>query len=185
MMRFLYATIVGLVGAILVHLCVIFLLPLQSSNTAWNRVAAQTVQNRFVPLDDLSGAAPLHVGGQRLDPFFQTAVCRYDLRDGALRVRSSGGAPLWTVGVHDNLGAVVFSANDRIVAGRRLDLTVVDTNQLRFVRQNAPPDLADAIIAPASRSLGFVVVRAFRPDASWSAVVDRFLDELVCETLNF
>ena len=185
MIRLVHATIVGLVGAALVHLSVIFLLPLLSASTAWNQIAARTAENAPASLQESIDTDPARTGGNGPDPFFETAVCRYDLRDGALRVRASGDAPLWTVGVHDSLGTVVFSANDRIVAGRRLDLAVVDANQLRFVRQNAPAELTDAFIAPAGRPTGFVLVRAFRPDASWSAVIDRFIDGLACETLQF
>ena len=183
MMRLVYATLVGLVGAAVVHLAVIFVLPIASSDTAWNRIAAATREN--APLR--TGIAPgaLGAGAYGPDPYFTTAICRYDLRDGALRVRSPGNAPLWTVGVHDSLGTVIFSANDRLVAGRRLDVAVLDASQLRFVRQNAPAQLADAIIAPARRPAGFVIVRAFGPDPTWSPVLERFMDELACETLNF
>lgn len=183
MMRLLYATLVGLVGAAVVHLSVIFLLPLVSTDTAWNRVAAQTAEHDpYQPGDrrDALGAGPYGP-----DPFFATVICRYDLRNGALHVRSPGQAPLWTVGIHDSLGTVIFSANDRLVAGRQLDLAVVDASQLRFVRQNAPPELADAIVAPAARPTGFVVVRVFRPDPTWDSVIERFIDGLTCEPLGF
>lgn len=183
MMRLFYATLIGLVGAGVVHLAVIFLLPIASSDTAWNRVFAATEQNEPFRLE--GGLATLGAGAYGPDPFFVTSICRYDLRNGALRVRSAGSAPLWTVGIHDSLGTMIFSANDRLVAGRRLDLAVVDASQLRFVRQNAPPELANAIIAPANRPTGFVVVRAFRPDPTWSPMVDRFVDDIVCESLGF
>ncbi|WP_349364036.1 MAG: hypothetical protein ABL307_01300 [Roseitalea porphyridii] len=183
MTRLFYATLVGLVGAAVVHLVVIFLLPLVSTDTAWNRVAAQVAEHEPMRPGDERDA--LGAGAYGPDPFFVTVICRYDLRAGALHVRSPGLAPLWTVGVHDSLGTVIFSANDRLVAGRRLDLAVVDASQLRFVRQNAPPELANAIIAPAARPTGFVTVRAFRPDPTWDTVIERFVDELACEPLDF
>lgn len=183
MTRLLYATLVGLVGAAVVHLSVIFLLPLVSIDTAWNRIAAVTAEH--VPYQPGDGREALAAGPYGPDPFFATVICRYDLRGGALHVRSNGLAPLWTVGIHDSLGTVIFSANDRLVAGRQLDLAVVDASQLRFVRQNAPPELANAIIAPAARPTGFVVVRLFLPDPTWNRVIENFADGLACEPLDF
>lgn len=185
MIRLIYATLVGLVGAAVVHLAVVLLLPLLSASTAWNQVAEQTTANEPLRLAARERAIQFGSGPGGADPFFATSICRFDLRDGAFRVRSTGNAQLWTVGVHDNLGTLIFSANDRIVTGRRLDLAVVDASQLRFIRQNAPTELADAIVAPAERPMGFVIVRAFRPDPSWSAVIDRFVDGLSCESLDF
>lgn len=183
MTRLFYATLVGLVGAAVVHLSVIFLLPLVSTDTSWNRVAAQVAEDQ--PYRPGEGRDALGTGAFGPDPFFVTVICRYDLGAGALHVRSPGLAPLWTVGIHDSLGNLIFSANDRLVAGRRLDLAVVDASQLRFVRQNAPPELAEAIIAPAARPTGFVAVRAFQPDPSWDSVIERFVDGMVCEPLGF
>ena len=185
MIRFAYATLSGLLGAVFVHLAIVFLLPQMSVNTAWRIVTAATAENVPYAVSRGFGSAPISAFAADIDPFFETAICRYDLRDGALHVRSDDELPIWTLSVKDGLGTSFFSANDRIAASGRLDLVVLDQRQLQLLRQNTVPDLADAIIVPASQTTGFVVVRGFVPDPSWQAAADQFVDGLVCRTVGF
>lgn len=82
-------------------------------------------------------------------------------------------------------GPAFFSANDRLAAGQRLDLAVLNASQLRFVRQSTPTELAGAIIAPADDPRGFAVVRVFVPDETWTGISARFADALECRSLEF
>lgn len=185
MSRFIYATLVGLVGAAVVHLAIVFLLPLVSASTPWNQIAALTSENRPYPLPGSSNDTAVGNGIHGPDPFFETIVCRYNLADGALHMRSTGRVPLWTVNLYDSLGTGFFSANDRLAASQRLDLLVLDAGQLRYVRQSTPTDLAGAIVAPADDPRGFVVVRVFVPDETWTGISARFADALECRSLDF
>jgi len=56
---------------------------------------------------------------------------------------------------------------------------------LRLVRHNAPDVLTNALIVPADDARGFVVIRVFVPDQSWAPVVERFIDSMTCQNLNF
>ncbi|MCR9120700.1 MAG: hypothetical protein NXH91_00320 [Phyllobacteriaceae bacterium] len=185
MTRFVYATLVGLVGAAVVHLIIVFLLPLVSANTPWNRIAGLTETNAPYRLPASMAGATFGNGVHGPDPFFETIVCRYDLDNGAAHLRSTARVPLWTVNLYDSLGTGFFSANDRLAAGQRLDLAVLDASQLRFVRQSTPAELAGAIIAPADDPRGFAVVRVFVPDETWTGISARFADALECRSLEF
>ncbi len=184
MIRLIYATIVGLIGAGVVHLAIVFLLPWLSANTAWNAVAAMTIENE--PLEIRSSGDPRAEALTRgLDPYFRKIVCRYDLSSGAARIYATERTPLWTASVHDPIGASFFSLNDRISVGKLLDLTVVNSRQLRFVRQNTPDVLSNSVVVPADGERGFVVVRVFVPDDSWDPVANRFVASIACDTLEF
>lgn len=177
MIRFAYATLVGLLGAVLVHLAVILLLPLLSSGTAWNTVSSMGADGQPVELDP---ARQPRLAGS-LDPLFRTYACTYDLAEGAFRLRSDIRVPLWTVGVHNTRTTAFFSANDRIAARQRLDIAVVNDFQLRIVRQETPDEFAGSIIAPTQEEQGYVIVRVFAPDATWEPVVERFAASLTCD----
>ncbi len=181
MVRFVYATLLGLVGAAVVHVVIILLLPLLANGTAWNTVSSLSA--------DSGGPVALEAKAQprlasSLDPLFRTFGCTFDLADGAFRVTSDVRVPLWTVGVHDTSATAFFSANDRIAAGRRLDIAVVNEFQLRIIRQNPPAELANTIIAPSLEQQGFVVVRVFAPDDTWEPVVESFARSLACSPLE-
>jgi len=183
--RIIYATLVGLVGAAVVHLIIVFMLPLVSANTPWNRLVGQTEENRPYRLPTRMDDAAFGNGVHGPDPFFETIVCRYDLDNGAVHLRSTRRVPMWTVNLYDSLGTGFFSANDRLAAGQRLDLAVLNASQLRFVRQSTPAELTGAIIAPAGDPHGFAVVRVFVPDETWTGISARFADALECRTLDF
>ena len=181
MIRLLYTTIVGLTGAVVVHLVIILLLPLLATGTAWNTVSSLDSDGRPFELDP--GEQPRLAAS--LDPLFRTFACTYDLAEGAFQMRSDVKVPLWTVGVHNTRTTAFFSANDRIAARQRLDIAVVNDFQLRIVRQETPDEFAGSIIAPSEEDQGYVIVRVFAPDATWTPVVERFAADLSCRYVVF
>jgi uncharacterized membrane protein len=47
--------LLGLVGAVIVHICVLFLVPVYSNTNAWARIENATSPYRFVALDEKKG----------------------------------------------------------------------------------------------------------------------------------
>ena len=80
----------------------------------------------------------------------------------------------------DDLGRIVFSANDRIVASENLDLVIALPLQMRFLQQASRPEFANAVLTEANRSEGFAVLRVFRPDETYEPVVRDFIDRVEC-----
>ncbi|WP_223477125.1 DUF1254 domain-containing protein [Oricola indica] len=177
--RIIYATLVGLVGAALVHLAVILMLPQLSENDVWRQVETRVALNDPVRLDrygvELAAA-------RTLDPMFAVIACRYDLSAGIFSITAPATGDFWSVAVFDDLGRIRFSANDRIVATENLDLVVAQPLQMRILRQSPRPELADAVMAETNRSSGFVVLRIFRPDETYEPVVREFIDRINCNT---
>lgn len=185
MTRAIYATLVGLLGAMLVHLSIVLALPYVSQNTPWTRLAETAELNRATVLAGTNQPDVAVPAADGLDPYFVAAACRYDLSTGALAVTTQGGLPLWTVAVSNSLGTTFFSANDRIVAGDRLELVIVDAGQERFLRQSVPAQVQNAIVVPASDIAGYVVVRGFVPNASWALQGEAFTASLTCNPIAF
>ncbi|WP_421852514.1 DUF1254 domain-containing protein [Oricola sp.] len=180
MFRFLYATVIGVVGAGLIHLAVILLLPLFSSNDVWQQIEAQSQPYEIVRLD---GRADRFAAARVFDPNFAVFACRFNLADGVFWIRSPGNIDYWSVAVFDDRGAILFSANDRIAATKAIDLSVALQPQIRFLRQNPKALLENSIMTGAARREGFAVVRIFRPDPSWEPVVERFASQMRCTSL--
>lgn len=178
--KIVYATLIGLFGAALVHLVIVLLLPRLSDNDAWRQLQAKTPLYEAVRLDGDTDRFP---AAQSLDPLFAVFACRYDLSDGVFSITAPGNAEFWSVAVFDDSGTIVFSANDRIAASDSLNLGVALPPQIRTLQQDPLPALDDAIVTPSQRREGFVVMRVFRPDRSWEPVVDRFIAETRCEPI--
>jgi uncharacterized membrane protein len=176
MARLVYAVLLGLVGAAIVHIAILLLLPVLSERDAWSRLAAVGNLFQVVPLAPAGGPATVVLA----DPFIEARACRFDLDAGIAHVTAGAGAPFWSVSIYDRRGYNVYSFNDRTVAGGVLDLAIVSPAQMIELRKELPDGLARSILVEMARPLGIVVVRAFRPDPTFAPIVGGFLDSIGC-----
>lgn len=176
MSRLVYALLLGLVGAGIVHIVVLLLVPSYSQRDAWSTLAAREQLYDLVRLDN-PGAAPL-IGS--LDPLFSAAACRFDLQDGALRVWGEGSVPYWSISIHDRAGQNIFSFNDRSSSDGRLDFVVASPLQMIELRNAMPVEFDRSVFVEAALDEGIVVLRAFAPDESWSPTVTAYLEGITC-----
>lgn len=177
MVRFLHAALLGVVGAGIVHIVVLLLMPIMSPRDAWTKYEAEADLYSFTAYASQSpAAAPAGVA----DPFFKSVVCRFDLTDGFVHVFREGKIPYWSASVYDRSGQNVFSLNDRTAKDGVLDLVVVTPAQLVDIRKSPPQELESSVFVEAPIDEGMVVVRAFQPDATWTGEVQRYLNTIAC-----
>ena len=178
MRSLLHALILGLLGAGIVHIVVLFLVPEFSERDAWSRLAMASDLYKMTRLDAEAGGAPVV---KSVDPLFYAAACRFDLADGLVRIRAPGDVPFWSASVYDRNGHNIYSFNDHNANGEKLDAVVLTPAQMIDVRRDLPEDLQGAIFVEAPIEEGIFVVRAFVPDESWKPIVSRFLEQSACE----
>lgn len=174
MRRLFYALIVGVIGAGIVHIAVLLLLPRLSERDAWSRLAAASALYQPVRID--GAASPL----RSEDPLFLASACRFDLGDGVLRVKTDGRVPFWSASVYDRAGQNIYSFNDRTAEQGMLDFVVLDPAAMIELNKALPDALQKSIFVEIPVSEGIVVVRAFVPDASWKQSVSGFLGRMSC-----
>ena len=180
MMRVLHIVGLGIVGAAIVHIAILMLIPVLSERDAWARLATRGDLMQPVRLEASGEASPIPLA----DPFFLGEGCRFDLhRHGVLHVTAGAGASYWSVSVYDRRGYNLHSFNDRTAAGGRLDLAIATTAQLAELRRELPDALARSTFVEMASPQGIVVVRAFRPDPTFEPVVERFLASVACEAV--
>lgn len=177
MLRVLYAVVIGLFGAAIVHIVILMMLPQFSDRDAWSRLAMSADLYRIVRIDAAAGETPIV---KSIDPLFYAAACRFDLSEGIVHVQSPGNSPFWSVSVYDREGQNIYSFNDRTAESRALDFVVLTSAQMIELRKALPEDLAKSIFVEAALNEGIVVVRGFVPDQSWRQSVAGFLDGIAC-----
>jgi uncharacterized membrane protein len=182
MRRLLHAILLGLLGAGIVHIIVLLLVPEFSERDAWSRLAMASDLYRMTRLDAEAGGAPVV---KSVDPLFYAAACRFDLADGMVRVKAPGNVPFWSVSVYDRGGHNIYSFNDHSATGRVLDTVVLTPAQMIEIRKDLPEELQGAIFVEAPIYEGMFVIRSFVPDDSWKPVVSRFLEQSSCELQDF
>lgn len=177
MLKILYAAVVGLFGAAIVHIAILLMLPAFSDRDAWSRLAMAADLNRAVRIDAQAGETPIV---KSIDPLFYAAACRFDLSEGIVHVQSPGKSPFWSVSVYDRSGQNIYSFNDRTAASGMLDFVVLTPVQMIELRKGLPEELDKSIFVEAAVDEGIVVVRSFVPDQSWNQSVASFLNEISC-----
>jgi uncharacterized membrane protein len=175
--RLLYAILLGLVGAGIVHIVVLLLLPTLGERDAWSRLAAVTDLYVVVPADGSDQSQPVV---EAPDPQFLAIACRFDLEDGPVRVRGQGTVPFWSASIYDRSGQNVYNFNDRTAEAGALDFVVVTSAQMIEMRKELPADLASSVFVEADIDEGMLVVRSFVPDDSWTKTIATYLGSVSC-----
>ena len=177
MRRLAHALLLGLLGAGIVHIVVLLLIPAFAERDAWSRLEAAADLYTITPLAAETGGAPV---AKSVDPMFRAAACRFDLDDGMAQIKATGSVPFWSVSIYDRNGNNVYSFNDGDADKGVLDTVVLTPAQMIAVRKDLPEDLVGSVFVETEARQGIAVIRAFVPDDSWKPGVERFLAQASC-----
>ncbi|MCB1420180.1 MAG: DUF1254 domain-containing protein [Notoacmeibacter sp.] len=178
--RILYTLLAGLVGAGIVHISILLLVPYYSSRDAWSQVSSLSADYAFSAV----AGEPARKLLADIDPLFSVAVCRFDLTKGHVHAVAKGTLPFWSVSVFNQRGENIYSFNDRNMSGTGLDVTVATPVQMVELRKELPEEFAQSIFIEADIAKGMIVLRLFRPDALTQARVNEFLASASCEAAD-
>lgn len=177
MLRLIYTVLVGLVGAVVVHIVVLLLVPAYSGHDAWARLSERAPAFQVTSIADAGGSDPFRKGA---DPLFASAACRFALSTGIVHFVAGGDVPFWSVSVYDRHGQNIYSFNDRTATDRKLDLVIATPVQMVELRKELPEEYAASIFVETEEREGIVVARAFVPDGSWRDIAEAFLGSAMC-----
>ena len=153
----------GLILAGIIHIAVVFTVPLFASQDAWAEMRRFGRDGQFHVLPQpVAGAEPL----AGLDPRMIYAACRFSLADGPVRISASLPDDFWSIAVFDRRGRNVYSLNDHSAEGAHLDLAVITPVQMAQLRQDPPASLETAIVIELPIDVGFALIRVFVSDDS-------------------
>jgi uncharacterized membrane protein len=184
------ALAVGLVGAAIVHIAVVLLVPRMADNNAWGRLSRTgemfTVA-RVEPLrEGASGPAAQAEGSERqdfafIDPAFATVSCRFSLADGPVRLYADGETEFWSASIYSREGDNLYSINNRAAVDGLFDLLVGTSEQILEARADvdAAEDTAIPVAIPVEE--GYLTLRALVREESARPLVDLFTRTVVCE----
>lgn len=167
--------------AVIVHVLVVFAIPLNVPHSAYLNVAIYGPDRQFNLLPDmLPNQEPL----PGLDPAMQHATCRFQLSDDPVFFNASIPAPFWSIGIFNTAGETVYSLNNRTAGADRLSLLLITPEQLSILRENPPANLEDLIVIETGAISGFALLRAYVAHPTRLDPVNAALVEASCETLS-
>lgn len=182
MTRLLHALFAGLVGAGIVHIVILLLLPSFSERDAWSRLAQAA---DLYTVTRIAGAETTVPGDAEpllapVDPLFDAVACRFDLTNGIAHLKAPGTVPFWSVSVYDRGGQNIYSFNDRTANDGVLDFLIATPVQMVEIRKSLPPELETSVFVEADVEEGIVVIRSFIPDESFRPAITAYLDSISC-----
>lgn len=181
MLKLLHTCLLGLIGAGVVHLAILFLLPGYSVRDAWTQISEVADYYEPIRLRTNSAASDLP---QPNDPFIDAVACRYNLEDGMLSLRAQGQIPFWTLAIYDERGLNTFSISDRVSSRPHLDAVILTPIQMQRLKAEESNETDQSLYLETSVVEGFVLVRAFVPDETWRPRVSAFLESIECDNVE-
>ncbi|WP_343800427.1 hypothetical protein [Paenochrobactrum glaciei] len=177
MLRLLYACLLGLVGAAIIHILVVLLVPTYSDQNAWSQISKLGEPYQFY---DLATRQNLTASS---DPYFIEAVCRFELNEQAVHIHAEGLLPFWSVSIYNRQGDNLLNFNDTIAADGDLDLIISPLSLGPALKASLAEAQSHSVLVEQDISEGMITLRALVPDASWQELGKQMLSGANCTPL--
>jgi uncharacterized membrane protein len=155
--RLLFTIIAGVLLGGVVHLVSVLALP---------RIASQDAYSRLTPITKLNDvtALPLADPGNTLmpfmDPAFATAICRYDLSGGPIKLAVPVTQSYTSVSFYTRSDVAYYAINDRSAGRKVIELDLMTEAQHADLPEDEDVTAADRLIIDSPSSTGLIVLKA-------------------------
>ena len=180
MIRWLMWIAGGLVMGGIVHLGAIMVLPRTATKDAYTRLAALGPVNGFAVLP---APTPQASSVPFMDPAFATAVCRYDLGKGPVKLTVPVSQAYTSVTFYTRYDVAYYAINDRAAGRRSIELDLMTTKQRQDLPEDEEITAADRLIVESPSATGLIVARAFSPEPSLLPAATATLAAAQCRPL--
>jgi uncharacterized membrane protein len=165
-----------LLGGI-VHLSTVLAMPQAAKQDAYSRLVPITPVNTVVPL---AAPTPANAVMPFMDPAFATAVCRYDLSGGSLKLTTPVSQAYTSVTFYTRKSVAYYAINDRAAGRRTIELDLMTPEQHAEMPEEEDVTAADRLIIDSPDTAGLIVLRALAPEPGLMAAARRALAGATC-----
>ncbi|HEX5212849.1 MAG TPA: DUF1254 domain-containing protein [Pseudolabrys sp.] len=177
MIRWLLLALGGAVLGGIVHLATIMILPRTATQDAYSRlsrtIAVNTVTELPAPAPD---AAPMPF----MDPAFASAVCRYDLTQGPLKLSVPVSLAYTSVSFYTRYDVAYYAINDRAAGRRVIELELMTVDQHNQMPEDEDITAADRLIVESPTVTGLIAIRALAPEPGLMPLARRAIAAAKC-----
>ena len=143
MIRWMLLILGGVLLGGIVHLATIIILPRTATQDAYARLTAIAPVNTVVALP---APTPEKAVMPFMDPAFASAVCRYDLSQGPLKLTVPVSTAYTSVSFYTRNDVAYYAINDRAAGRRVIELDLMTTAQHEQVPEDEEITAADRLI---------------------------------------
>jgi uncharacterized membrane protein len=161
MIRLIFTIVVGVLLGGVVHLVSVLALP---------RIATQDAYSRLTPITTLNAVTQLPLADPSnslmpfMDPAFATAICRYDLAEGPLKLTVPVSQGYTSVSFYTRNELAYYAINDRSAGKRVIELDLMTESQHDELPEDEEVTAADRLIIDSPTSTGLIVLKALAPE---------------------
>ncbi len=161
MIRILFTIVAGVLLGLVVHLVSVLALP---------RIATQDAYSRLTPMTQLNAVSSLPLAGPNntlmpfMDPAFATAVCRYDLSGGPLKLTVPVSQAYTSVSFYTRNEIAYYAINDRSAGRKVIELDLMTEAQHSDLPEEEDVTAADRLIIDSPSVTGLIVMKALAPE---------------------
>jgi uncharacterized membrane protein len=99
-----------------------------------------------------------------MDPAMATAVCRYDLTKGSLKITVPISPAYTSISFYTRSDIAYYAINDRAAGRRVIELDLMTTAQREQLPEDEEVTAADRLIVESPSDTGLVAIRALAPE---------------------
>ena len=114
---------------------------------------------------DARNAAPMPF----MDPAFASAVCRYDLSQGPLKLSVPVSLAYTSVSFYTRYDVAYYAINDRAAGRRVIELDLMTVDQHNQMPEDEEITAADRLIVESPTLTGLIAIRALAPEPGLDA----------------
>ena len=167
-----------LLGGI-VHLATVIILPRTATQDAYARLTPIAPVNTVVALPS---PTPEKAVMPFMDPAFASAVCRYDLSKGPLKLTVPVSPGYTSVSFYTRYDVAYYAINDRAAGRRIIELDLMTTAQHDQVPEDEEVTAADRLIVESPTLTGLIAIRALAPEPGLMRVAESTVAASKCST---
>jgi uncharacterized membrane protein len=178
MIRWLLWLLAGALLGGIVHLVAVLILPRTATQDAYSRLSPTVPVNVVTPLP---APTPQNIVIPFMDPAFASAVCRYDLSSGAIKLTAPLSPAYTSVSFYTRRGVAYYAINDRSAGRRQIELQLMTTAQRADLPEEEDVTAADRLIVESPSDTGLIVLRALAPEPGLMPIARAALDRATCK----
>lgn len=167
----------ALLGGI-VHLATIIILPRTATQDAYSRLAPIAPVNSVVSLPE---PTPEKAIMPLMDPAFASAICRYDLSQGPMKLTVPIGLAYTSVSFYTDRDIAYYAINDRSAGRRAIELDLMTAEQHSEMPEDEEITAADRLIVESPTRTGLIAIRALAPEPGLMPMAKRAVDGARCQ----
>jgi uncharacterized membrane protein len=177
MIRWVLLALGGALLGGIVHLATIIILPRTATQDAYSRLSRTALVNRVTALP---APTPESAAMPFMDPAFASAICRYDLSQGPLKLSVPVSLAYTSVSFYTRYDVAYYAINDRAAGRRLIELNLMTVEQHNQMPEDEEITAADRLIVESPTVTGLIAIRSLAPEPGLMAMAQRAIATAQC-----